>query len=291
MRCACTWLFGLLSVVVAVSCGPAIGQPGDDATASSGDDGSTGMTGPTSLTSVGEDTTAGPGPSTTVGPSTTASDATDTIDPSVGDTTDTSGPVCPQTENFTCAGQVGCDGRPCADNPMSPIDEGGCLRPECPCEDGMVCFTPADWGGCVGSEIFCSDDETGQCLCGGTDDCGGSYCLPEGDAPTAACGSIVEEAECLDAGCSAFVQGRPITDRGGGACLCDLEEPWCLWIDPGATALPNPAAYVSAIDGRVLVFEATWDPPPFGWIACADMFDPPPECACAEVLPCAMGGG
>jgi hypothetical protein len=286
---ASAWLLGVFVSMVA-ACGPSIGQPGDDATASSGDDGSgTGMTG---MTSVGEDSSVGPSPSTTASPSSTASDATDTTDPTVGDETTAGGFMCPQTEDFMCSGQYGCDGRPCADNPMSAFDANGCLRPSCPCDAGMVCFTPADWGGCVGSEIVCGDDpKTGQCVCGGTDDCGGSYCLPEGEAPPVACGTFVDEEACLGAGCSAFVQGRPITDRGGGACLCDLEEPWCLFVDPGATALPNPAAYVSSIDGRVLVFEATWDPPPFGWIACAAHPDPPPECACAAVLPCAMGGG
>lgn len=286
----------LVGVVAAAACGPAIAQPGDDASVGSEDgsqgSGTGGMTATSGLTSADDDPTTDPTATftTSVGPSTSASDATDTIDPSVGDETGP-GPACPQSESFTCQGQVGCDGRPCADDPLSPFDEHGCLRPRCPCDPGTVCFTPADWGGCASSSIFCEDDPTGVCVCGGTDDCGGSYCLPEGQVPTAACGAIMEEADCLDSGCTAFVQGRPITDRGGGACLCDLEEPWCLFVDPGATALPGNTAYVSAIDGRVLVFPATWDPPPFGWIACANHPSPPPECACAEVLPCAMGGG
>ena len=72
--------------------------------------------------------------------------------------------------------------------PLGEFDADGCQRQRCgatdPCAAGEVCYQPELFGGCTGSASFCEmDEELMQCVCGGTDDCGGAYCVAEGDYP------------------------------------------------------------------------------------------------------------
>jgi hypothetical protein len=281
---------GLLLLVW--GCGPQVTL--DDAGDGSSDDGGS-STGPGSGTRPTTADDGGPddGGPDDGGPADGGPDGGSPATTAVGDDTsgDTVGVTCEPTPLFSCSAPIDCGA--CPDDPMSPIDADGCLRPRCrrdlPCPDGMVCFAPLTWGGCAGSGMWCEDDRRGVCQCGGTDDCGGAWCLPEGQAPPDACPDFGGEEACAEAGCGPFVLGRPILARPDGACLCDLEEPHCLWAPDGAS-LDAPQAYLDLLDGRVVAFPMTFDPPPLGWIACADLSDPPPACACAEVLPCAMGG-
>lgn len=71
---------------------------------------------------------------------------------------------------------------------LGEFDADGCLRQPCgganPCGEGEVCYQPELFGGCTGSANFCEyDEELMACSCGGTDDCGGSFCVAEAEYP------------------------------------------------------------------------------------------------------------
>jgi len=87
--------------------------------------------------------------------------------------------VCEGNEDFTCAGAYEC-GESCGDL-GSRFDAQGCLRPSCgdddECGADEFCYG-GDWGICTGSSFTCADSD-GSCECGGTDDCGGNYCVPK----------------------------------------------------------------------------------------------------------------
>jgi hypothetical protein len=131
--------------------------------------------------------------------------------------------------------------------------------------------------------LFCEDDPSGQCVCGGDPDCGGSYCLPADLAPPADCGSLDDEQICLDAGCSGWVGGRPIIPSGN-ACLCDLEQGYCLWSASGLAGNPESTPYVRMTDFAVVVFPTRFDDDPIGWTPCDALPNPPGECECAEFI-------
>jgi hypothetical protein len=151
---------------------------GSDGSGGTGDGGSSGGTGSPSDTggtggtgSTG--TTSDSGTSGETGETTTSSDST------------TSGAyTCPPNPNFTCAEPMPCDdpGDMCGDVD-SPFDEHGCLRPTCQddadCEGTDKCYRPLDFGGCASSGLSCEDDATYGCVCMGTPDCSGAYCVPE----------------------------------------------------------------------------------------------------------------
>lgn len=277
-------LLRLLPAVL-VGCGPVLdveqGTDSDSTTTMSS------TAGPTSSTTTQPVTTAGPTTVTsftTDGPDTT-SGCFDGCPPDVGQV------ICPDNPAFDCSGPIDCGPGQCG-GIMSQFDENGCLRFACQgdidCPAGQVCFTPMDWGGCVGSATSCSEDG-GTCGCGGTADCGGSYCVPADAAPPTQCGNLETEQACLDAGCSSWTIGRPL-EASGDSCLCDLDEGHCLWNEHGGLGIPGPEGYVRLSDFRVVVFPTDFDIAPLGWVKCSDLQAPPEACACARVLPCAMGG-
>jgi hypothetical protein len=258
---------------VAIGCGPVLGVDDADGSASADDT----TTSTTSMSTTG----VPPNPSTTGDPS---GDETGPPMPH-----DLPPPSC-DNPNFTCSTPIDCAAWSCGDL-GSPFDADGCLRPSCEtdgdCSPAEVCFTPIDWGLCHGSGLSCHDDPAGTCECIGDADCGGSYCVPENDAPpSSGCSGETEEA-CMDSGCMPE-GGRPIT-ASGSACLCDLETLYCIWRQPGASVQPGATAYMRLDDLEVVAFSWQSDPPPLGWIACKDVAFPPPACICAENLPCAGG--
>ena len=259
---------------VAVGCGPMLGIEDADGTTSA-DDTTSSTTTSTSTTSVPPD------PSTTGNP---PSDEGDLPLP-----TDLPPPACDDPA-FTCSTPTDCAVWSCGDL-GSPFDADGCLRRGCAvdgdCPPAEVCFTPADWGLCHGSGMSCHDSPRGTCECVSNPDCGGSYCVPETEAPPpGGCSSETPEA-CTDSGCTPE-GGRPIT-MSGTACVCELETFHCIWRQPGASVQPGGAAYMRLHDLEVVAFPWISEPPPLGWIACKDVPFPPPACVCAENLPCAGG--
>jgi hypothetical protein len=228
--------------------------------------------------------TSGPDTTTTVGPGTDTSCGDD------GVCLDLPPPTCPDTPGFACSAPLDCEPGVCGGT-FSQFDENGCLRRSCgddgDCEGGEVCFRPQDFGGCASSDVFCDDNAQGECVCGGNPDCSGSYCLPPELVPPSNCAEILGEDECIDAGCSGFVLGRPILESDN-ACLCDLDEPYCLWSPTGLDGVQQNTPYVRLADQHVVVFETRFDTDPIGWTPCDVAPFPPPECQCAEFLPCAM---
>lgn len=119
------------------------------------------------------------------------SDSTGGSDSSGGSDTG-GGANCPTSDVFTCTFPIDCKAYDCGD-PWSWFDEMGCMRQPCQpdgdaCPEGEYCYVPATDGGCVSSGLGCSDGDA-TCECGGTDDCGGSFCLPMG--LPARCGGFV----------------------------------------------------------------------------------------------------
>lgn len=173
--------------------GSGSGGSGSSGGATDGGSGGSGSGGATDgSASAGSDSGSGSSGSTGSGGS----------DGTAGDTA--GGGACPPNDAFNCSAPVDCDAMDCGD-PWSWFDADGCMRMPCQmgmdsCPDGERCYAPAMDGGCVGSTIFCEDSDMG-CACGGTDDCGGSFCLPM-DLP-ATCGGFAGGAcpdgtECLD---------------------------------------------------------------------------------------------
>ena len=102
-----------------------------------------------------------------------------------GDPTETSttGPVgaCQIADDFSCGAGVDCEVSNACGTLDSYFDDDGCLRPTCrrnsDCGAGEVCYYDELYGGCASSSLSC-DDDNGECECGGSDDCGGAYCVP-----------------------------------------------------------------------------------------------------------------
>jgi hypothetical protein len=156
----------------------------------------------------------------------------------------------------------------------SIFDDEGCLRQSCSgatgCGDGERCYSPQDFGGCTGSAVFCEDDvELQTCVCGGTADCGGAYCIPEGLYPTPAPGPgstarVTDDCAPDDGPAFTFTFGLP-----GDACDIAAPPPGTelatiqLWIDaldPGVYPLGqfvSPQHYGSYDDGTGVVQNAT----------------------------------
>lgn len=218
---------------------------------------------------------------------------------SVGPTSDdgseatdaTGSPVaCPPVPEHGCDGPIDCRGQQCG-RPNSPYDVDGCLRFRCDgpedCASGEVCHRPLDWGGCVSSGWSCEEDPELGCICGGRADCGGSYCLPADQVPPVHCTELTSAPECLDAGCGPFVTGRPITDAGGGSCLCDLPMEYCVFVPEGTVPTPVPTPYLAPELGAVIKLPQRYEPPPFGWVPCDELPDVA-LCQCAMALPCEL---
>lgn len=275
------WSGVVAGLAVLLGCGPIVDL--DDGSGS-GDATSTSSTADSSQDTSGSST--GPTPTTTVTTSTTST----TVDPDTGPGDDTTaGPVsCPMVDGFACEAPIDCSSLLCG-GANSQFDEDGCLRPSCEgprdCADGELCHAPQDWGGCASSGLSCQDDPELGCTCVGKPDCGGRFCVPAELVPPTDCNALPDALECLDAGCGPFVTGRPISDAGGGSCLCDLPMDMCIYVPPGASVMPVPTAYLAPQLGVVIKLPQAYDPPPFGWTPCEDQ-PGSPLCQCAMVLPC-----
>jgi len=156
--------------------------------------------------SLGEymDGTGGQGATGTSGDGGDGDDGGDTHGASEGGTGgdtagQTAGTTAGETGGGTTAGPLGCDGGGCAIEcgvggcgPLDHFDAEGCQRPSCSDDDQCGaqerCYVGELFGQCVSSGLFCDyDDELAMCICGGSEDCGGGYCVdadvyPEGNA-------------------------------------------------------------------------------------------------------------
>lgn len=203
--------------------------------------------------------------------------------------TDSAGGVCPQIPDFACSAPVSCEPESC-EGPFYAFDGEGCPRPSCAgpedCGADEVCFRPADFGGCQASAVVCADDPQGECICGGTADCGGRYCVPASEAPPAdGCDPITDSDTCYASNCSAFATVTRLTE----GCACQTSVPACLLFRTanfGGAAAPNAFFHVET--GDVAIFDMDWIDAPVGWQRCSDP-DAPPTCDCwqpGEEPPC-----
>lgn len=240
------------------------------------DEGQEGSGGSDSTDSSG----GGSGGATSGGPTGTSGSATDT--PSTGDDAASTGVSgqCPVTPDFQCSIPVEC-GEPGCGGPFNHFDEDGCLRPSClgpgDCEAGEVCFFPIDHGGCASSGVSCFEED-GTCQCASEPDCGGGYCMPEGEVPSASCTDQPDEGACLDAGCSTFETVTVITDT----CECITGQPACLWfLDEGFGGADSPDYFWHEDTLTVAMFGVSWIEPPVGWRSCTEPGSPS-ACGCYE---------
>ncbi len=278
-----------------LACGPTIGS-GDGGGDGGGDGDSDVGPATTSAADASESDSMTPtadtgSPATTspTGPDTTAGATSDTSNTTDADSTGGAG-TCPIVPTSSCAEPFDCEAVSCGAFD-SWIDPDGCVRAPCStkgtCPDNGICFEPRAWGGCTPSAQTCQDRD-GACTCTSTPDCGGTFCVPDGQAPPTACYDLDTEESCIDSGCGPFLEGRPVVTAGAG-CLCDLAQSYCVWVRADATVTAaQPTAYANLVDGSVVVFDDAYDPPPAGYEPCASQAFPSPECLCAAMLPCAM---
>lgn len=257
----------LAACVVPTSLGD---NPGDDTTAGTGDD-ATGGTGDDQATTA----------ETGAAPATESGDVEFTTTTSDFTTTTADGPLCPNPAQMCGEIPLDCTEHNCG-GLGSPFDADGCLRQACdgdnPCGADEVCFGD-ELAGCSPTVIGC-DIEDGACECSSSDDCGGRYCYPEGEAPPADCGSFTDQASCLAAGCSDSVPATPMK-LVDGACVCDAQAAICVWSPGGLGGLTIPGPFFNIASQEVVLFFTTWTPPPYGWSNC-DEPGAPPACACAS---------
>ena len=197
-------------------------------------------------------------------------------------TTTADGPSCQNPAQIACGlNQVDCVEHECGAL-GSPFDANGCLRPSCndePCGANEVCFGDESLH-CAPSVISCGGGEGGVCECTSSEDCGGRYCYPAGEAPPADCGSFTDSDSCLAAGCSEF-QSVTSVNLVDGACDCSADIPACLWFageEWGGAA--SAGAFYHLASQQVVVFGTIWIDPPYGWVSCGDP-GAPAACACA----------
>lgn len=277
------------AMIVAAGCGPTMGDGvGGSRDGTRGDDSGVPKTDGVSATGAGSTGFSG----STTAPLSTVGGSTAPVDEAGLDTSASDGRIVGVCEDrLGCAMPVDCDTFDCG-TLGSRFDDAGCLWPPCSfklnCPDGGVCFFPEEWGMCTPTGVMCREDDR-VCECAMTDDCGGRMCMPAGVAPPTQCNLIDDENACIDRGCTASLDVRPIVDAGDGSCLCELAVPQCVWISPDATTERGDATpYYNLLSAQVVVFEDRIDPPPAGWIACDDLGASTPECDCAALLPCAM---
>ena len=218
----------------------------------------------------------GGGPDDDAGPTADADDGGDD-GPIV---TDVPGPgVCPPTAEFMCPNGIGdCGPQPCGDM-LSPFDENGCLRPQCPCPEGSTCFAPADFGGCASGSILCYDDGAGACVCEADDDCSGTYCIP-GDVSPYPCLWAENEGDCLEANCRWWPGSRVVDGELG--CACDEVQGVCV---PPVDIEPEFASYsFNSSPAEAIRLPIRLSPTPLGLTLCEDQ--PSQACECAEASDC-----
>ncbi|MBZ5710170.1 hypothetical protein [Nannocystis pusilla] len=262
---------------------------------------------PSSDSSVGSSETATFGPTSasgsdtaTFGPVSASESETATFGPVSASESDTAtfGPVS-ASESDTASGTTG--GPAMCDNPAhmctipvdcdeqncgalgSPFDAEGCLRRSCddaPCGPGEVCYAHDIAGGCSQTVVECFDIE-GICACNLTDNCGGHYCYPAGEAPPADCHAITDQTTCLESGCGEFRE-VPTVSVVDQACTCGAAVPACLWF-PGVPGVSgeDPGFYYDLSTHQVVRFTLTWADPPLGWAPCTGDPSEPAACACA----------
>lgn len=222
-------------------------------------------------------TASATGPSATEG-----SDGSGSVGSETSDGSATTGlpELCADNPDFQCSAPIECGDSGCGGD-FDHFDEDGCLRRTCTgpgdCDAGETCFFPADYGGCASSGIFCSDQD-GVCQCGGDADCGGGYCMPEGQVPSAQCFGQPDEGACSAVGCNFFQTTIVITD----ACECITDQPMCVWFpddEIGGASAPNFFWHEDTM--TVAMFGKDWFTLPAGWRPCSDP-GAPPACGCYE---------
>jgi hypothetical protein len=177
--------------------------------------------------STGDDdgaTTASTGDASGSGPTSgdgTTTDASATVGDS-GSSSDTTPEACEQPGN--CVEFSPCGADPECGTLESLFDENGCVKEECQdheqCEDGELCYRAIDFGGCAPSGVFCEDDPDLQtCSCGSNPECGGGFCVPQEQYPTAA--GLPETDAIAELACAPN-DGPGVHLRWGGEGTCDL---------------------------------------------------------------------
>lgn len=189
---------------------------------------------------------------------------------------------CPDNPSFTCSEVIDCNDAHCG-APGSEFDADGCQRVRCgdgtPCPAGRVCVALGGIDSCAPSTSVWVEDENGVCGGGGTADCSPfvSVCVEESVAFPTACGELEDEASCLAAGCSAWIDTASVGTPG---CTCESTGGTCVWWEDGMPGADDaPAIYVRG-DGVARLFVASWDPPPFGWHTCEESEFGAAECVC-----------
>lgn len=182
------------------------------------DDGATSATGDAGTTGASASDSSADGPST--GP--TDTDASATLGES-GSSGDTSPAGCEQPGN--CVEFSPCGGDPRCGTLESLFDENGCVRKECQeheaCDEGELCYRAMDFGGCAPSGVSCADDPDLQtCSCASNPECGGGFCVPEAQYPTA---TGLPNTDAIAEMACAPNDGPAVHMRWGGQGSCDLE--------------------------------------------------------------------
>lgn len=226
----------------------------DDGGSSMGDD--SGTTGASN--SAGDSSASGPS-------SGDDGTAESTASATVGDTatsSDTMPGACEQPGN--CVEFSPCGAEPECGTLESLFDENGCVKAECQddgqCDDGELCYRAIDFGGCAPSGVFCEDDQELQtCSCGSNPECGGGFCVPEDQYPTAA--GLPDTAALAEIACAPN-DGPAVHLRWGGEGTCDLAGDRMFEV----TAYEGPLA--------VGTFEFAGGPATgFGWYRASDGTD------------------
>jgi hypothetical protein len=248
-----------LAIVLTIGCGPDLA---DDTVASASDSSS-----PSTSTATDDGMDAG------------VDDGDEPFPPDLG----TDGVRCIPTPQFECTQGVDCNTNACGDA-FSPFDESGCPRPSCPCSDDEVCFRPIDWGHeGVSSSLYCAE-EGSQCVCTGTHDGFGSYCLPYDHLPVLPCVDFQEQGDCMAANCRWF-SGTRLIGPVMNQCTCEPMSGMC--VQPVEyEELGEASAYhrLGNPDFAVLL-PSSLQPVPTGYGTCSNG-DPVPICACAASSQC-----
>jgi hypothetical protein len=225
-------------------------------------------------------------PGTTGAPNTTGSGVTGS-EPTTAATTAAADNPCEALAWHGCLPVADCDVSPCGE-PGASHDANGCLRGSCgddsDCLAGEVCYRPVEWGGCAGSISICELDEGGDCVCGGTDDCGGSYCELAELVPQTACLEQTQEPACLELGCNQFEAVAPQLVLGPTGCECGVAESVCLFLPAPDSGDGVPALHYRLDTDEVRLFSNSWAPEPIGWFPCFDNPGEPEACACDPAL-------
>ncbi|MEZ4384965.1 MAG: hypothetical protein R3A79_26785 [Nannocystaceae bacterium] len=189
--------------------------------------------------------------------STTADiDATTDTDASTGDPP---ADACPDDDDYDCSEPPQCAYPGVG---VSRRDENCCNRPSgaTGCPEGWALYSPQEFGGCSPSHIQCTE-ENNICECFATEDCNGSWCVPEDALDDALDGPARIEGRCLDR-----MDVLRLT-IGLAASTCDASVGVAPWLElditggaplePGSYAIQG-ARYDMDGDGAVDVEQAPY---------------------------------